>query len=236
MQFNDTSTRQGICQEIDSLCDSDATSYTIEDKTRRANTALQELELMALLASGTWQFDDSNQTSNPTGLQTLSTGVQEYAFDSTLLTIERVEVLLADGTTWKALDPLDETQIEGSLTDYLEVTGIPTEYYKRGKFLGLVPIPITGKVTMTNGLKVQFARTASLFTTTDTTKEPGIAGPFHYLIALKASLPYCKTYKKDRVAQLQLDIIEGERKFKRYYESRSKDESGRLTMAQINSR
>lgn len=236
MVFNDTAGGQGICQEIDSACDSDVLSHTLEVKTRRANVALQQLELIALQASGAWEFDDSNYSTLPTGLQSLSNGTAEYAFDSTLLEVQRVEVLLADGTTWNKLKPLDERMIPGSLTDYLEIPGVPFEYYKRGKFIGLTPVPETGKVTMTNGLKVYFTRTGSLFTTSDTTKEPGIASPFHILIAKKVAIEFCKTYKKDRVPQLAIDIAVGEKALKEFYSSRRKDEAPRMTMRRIKPR
>ena len=39
----DATYKQGICQEIDGLCDSTDTSYPREDKTRRVNTAYKEV-------------------------------------------------------------------------------------------------------------------------------------------------------------------------------------------------
>lgn len=234
MQFNDTSTELGICQEIDDLCDTNVSSYSLAKKARRANTALLELELLALMASGTWQFDDKNYTSLPTGLKTMVSGTQEYQFDSSLLNIEKVEILLANGTYWQTLNPIDENLKDNA---YLTITGTPLEYYKRGEFIGLTPIPTTGNVTMTNGLRITFSRTGSLFVASDTTKEPGIAAPFHILIAQMSALPYCKTFKKDRVAELVLSIREGKKLLEKYYASRAKDEGGgQMTMARVSGR
>ncbi len=226
LYFNDVSGGQGVCQEMDDQCDSDADSYPLASKARRVNSAVLKLELKAMFCAGGWRFDDTNNGVNQTGLQTLVSGTQEYIFDSTLMFIESVEVLLADGVTWQKLTELDPALISGSPKQYLSLTGLPMQYYKRGNYLGLTPIPVTGSVTLINGLRVTFTRRGSLFTAADTTKTPGIEPTFHELVALMASLPYCKTYKKDRVPQLVLDIQEQTKEFEKYYSSRSKDNSG----------
>lgn len=234
LQFNDVAGGQGICQEVDDLCDSDENSYTLVSKARRANIALEELELTALMADGLWQFDDKNYSSQPSGVQTAVDGQQEYDFDSTLLFIERVEIKDVNGI-WRKLDPMDEINTPLTQTD-LAVQATPSFYYKRGNKFGFDTVPKSTNMTLTNGIKVYFKRTASLFVSTDTTKTPGIASPFHVLIAQKTALPYCKTYKKDRVAQLVLDIDAGEKRFVKYMANRAKDEPGQMTMAPVSGR
>ena len=235
MVFNDTSGGQGILQEIDDLCDSDSASYPTVSKTRRVNNALLELELMALMVDGTWQFDDANYSSLPTGLMNAVNGQNEYSFDSTLLFIERVDILLSDGVSWQQLDQLDEIHTYLTPTD-LAASATPSAYWKRGGKFGFNSTPSTTNMTLTNGIKVYFKRVGALFAATDTTATAGIASPFHILLAQKGALPYCKTYKKDRVPQLVLDITEGEKKFRAYYANRAKDEPGRMSMAPVNSR
>ncbi len=229
LAFNDVSGGLGICQEVDDLCDSDVNSYPLVAKARRANTALEDLELKMLMADGTWQFDDANYSSLPTGLQSFVDGQAEYSYDATLLFIERIEILLKDGITWLKLDSMDEIETPFTQTD-LAVQATPSAYYKRGNKFGFNNVPKSTNVTLTNGIKVFFKRTASLFAASDTTKVPGIPSPFHILVAQKTALPYCKTYKKDRVAQLVYDIAEGEKQLKAYVANRGKDEPGRMTM------
>ena len=232
--FNDTNTELGICQEIDSICDTDTNSYTLAAKARRANAALEELELMALMADGRWQFDDSNYSSLPTGLMNAVDGQSEYSFDSTLLFIERIEILDSGGV-WQKLGQMDEIAEDETQTD-LAVEGTPTEYYKRGNKFGFNFVPKSTNMTLTNGIKVYFKRVASLFVATDTTKAPGIPSPFHILVAQKASLTHCRSYKKDRVAGLLADIAAGEKRFLAYYASRSKDEAGSMSMRRVSGR
>ena len=72
---------------------------------------------------------------------------------------------------------------------------------------------------------MQFKRTASLFTAagTDTTAVPGIASPYHILLAYMAAIPYCMTYKKDRVALYEKRVDEGIREMIKHYSYREKD-------------
>jgi hypothetical protein len=51
-----------------------------------------------------------------------------------------------------------------------------------------------------------------------------------------AALPYCKTYKKDRVAQLERDIFEETKEMLKFYSSREKDKRKIMSMRRINFR
>lgn len=237
MILNDiTGNGAGIFQEINSICDSDDTSYLLVDKTRRVNNALIDLELKALMADGKWHFDDSNYVAQPSGVINFVDGQQEYAFDSTLLFIERIEILLIDGVTWQKLDPMDEFVIRGAIGTQLQVIGVPTKYYKRGNFFGFNFIPKSTNVTITGGIKVFFKRLGTLFVPTDTTKSPGIVSTSHITIAQKASLQYCRSYKPDRVTGLLADITAGEAQHISYYANRAKDERVQMTMKHTDSR
>lgn len=236
MQFSDSSTKLGMIQEVDDLCGgTNSTTYPTAAKVRRLNSATEILELLALMADGTWQFDDTNYGSQPSGVQTMVAGTIEYAFDSTLLFFERAEVKDINGN-WQPLTQLDEMSIPGAIQQYQTVTGIPTQIYLRGGYMGILPGPSASYVTLTAGLKVYFKRQASLFSASDTTKTSAIASPFHPLLCQMAALPYCRTYKKDRVPGLVIDIKEGQALLKKYYASRNRGATGRMTMARINPR
>lgn len=233
MQINDVSGGQGIFQEIDSLCDSDINSYTANDKTRRCNIALIDLELKALMADGVWRFDDSNYSALPTGIMSAVDGTQTYTFDSTLVMIERIDILLTDGLTWKQLDQMEEIFTERTPTDQAVQT-TPSAYFKRGNKFTFDTVPKSTNMTLTSGIKVYFKRIGTLFVSSDTTREPGIVASSHILVAQMAAMPYCKTYKKDRVPQLALDIQAGVKQHIAYYANRGKDERGKMTMRKIN--
>jgi hypothetical protein len=235
MVFNDTVTSLGICQEIDALCDSTITSYPLADKARRANSALETLIGKIINADGTWQFDDTNFTDLPVGTGTLVASQSAYTFADEFLDIENVKVKDKSGH-WNILTPLDQSQTDTPLEDYLVTDGMPEYYDKQGDTIRLYPAPSATYVTLASGLKVQFKRTGSLFTAADTTKEPGIASPYQILIAYMASIPYCMAYKKDRVPLYEKRVDDGIREMIKFYSSREKDRRKVMTTRQINYR
>lgn len=204
MVFYNATTKQGVCQEVDRLCDTTDTSYSRLAKTSRINNALEEVVGDILSFDGGWDFDDTNYSSLPIGTATLVADQKDYSFDTSHLEIQRVQVKDVNGL-WHLLEPIDKANINIALDEFEKTSGIPRYYDKQGISIFLYPAPDNGvSVTLTAGLKVFFKRTASLFTAVDTTTtdstEAGFASPFHQILAYMASIPYCMTYKKDRVA------------------------------------
>jgi len=229
MVFNDTTDKLGICQEIDALCDSDTTSYPVADKTRRVNAALEEVVGDLITLDRNWKFDDSNYTDLPIGTGTLVDGQQDYAFSS-LLSVERVEVLDANGNYHK-LTHFDEKDIDAALSEHCETDGMPVKYALRGNSIFLYPAPAAASVTVAAGLKVYYQRTAHLFTAADTTAEPGFASPYHIILAYKAALPYALTYKKDRVPMIMAEIQKLEEKMFALASNKMRDKKARMVPA-----
>ena len=233
MVFNDVTTKLGICQEVDGLCDSDTTSYPVADKTRRANSAMETLIGKILVADGTWQYDDTNHTDLPVGTGTLVSGQSSYTFAEDYLEIENIKIKDVNGN-WYIITPIDQADMDIPLENYLETDGLPLYYDKVGDTIKLYPAPDNGiSVTLASGIKIQFKRTASLFTASDTTKAPGIPSPWHVTIAKIVALPYCKTYKKDRVTQLERDIQEETKDLLKHFGRREQDKRKQPTMKPI---
>ena len=227
-------------QEIRDLCDADTTSYPAATLLRRVNNALEILVGKIINADGTWQFDDTNYTTTPVGTGTLVSGQSSYSFADEFLDIETVKIKDVNGN-WIILDPIDQSQDDEALEQRLSVsgvtiTGIPTHYEKNGDTVRLYPAPTATYVTLTNGLKVEFKRTADIFTAaqvTTGTKIPGIASPYHMLVAYMSAIPYCMSYKKDRVALYEKKAMELEKDMLDFYSSREKDKRKIMTMKQI---
>lgn len=226
MYFN--SGTDSIVAEIDDLCDSDSSSYTLDSKTRRVNIGLDEVFQSVIQADGTWEFDDTTNTDLPIGDGDLVDGQQDYSFASELLIVERIEVKDADGKYHK-LKPLDKTNVKVALSELAPVNGLPTHYDKSGNSIFLYPIPAAGSVTLTKGLAVFFKRNLNKFESTDTDTPPGFATPYHVILAYMAAIPYCMTYKKDRVASYQEKVRELKLEIEKFYGRRAKDEVVRMT-------
>lgn len=235
MVFSDNTNKLGIVEHIDFLCDSDSTAYPVAQKTREVNAAYEEVVGWLINADGVWQFDDENYSTLNEGTTTLVAGQSDYSFAVTFLDIEWVKVKFNNGN-WMLLDPIDQSQIDHPLEDYLLANGFPIYYDKQGDTIRLYPAPDSNSTTLTNGMKVGFKRTASLFTSGDTTKVPGFASPYHAILSYMASLPYCFKYKKDRVVSYQNKIAQLKTDLVMHYSNREKDSRKVMTTYRIDHR
>lgn len=233
------------------LSDSDTTSYTAANLLITVNNAYEEVVGKIIVGTnGGWNFDDFNFTTHPIATTTLVSGQQDYAFDTSLLILEGLDVLTKDGI-YLELFPIDKSEIRErfgiALSEYAKTNGLPREYDKQGSSVFLYPAPDNGiTVTLAAGLKAYFKRTASIYTSAEVTtgtKTPGFASPFHPIISYMAALPYCMNYKKDRVSMLMNFIGEWgdqgrpatgmKKQILDFYSRRSQDERSIMTGRKI---
>jgi hypothetical protein len=207
-----------IFSEARYLVSANSTSYPDANLLIRVNQAGEEVVAKFIAKSKKLKFDDNNNTDLPIGTGTLTDNRQDYALDSTLLIIDRVEIKDINGL-WHKLTSLDENNITDALGEYKKTPGLPDEYSKRANSLFFYCPPSSTKVTLTNGLKIYYQRgfrpitcntwvnnactAGELF---DGTIEPGFASAYHIILAYKAALPYANAFKKDRVAFILTEI------------------------------
>lgn len=223
--------------EARALCDADSVSYPDAVLLRRINQSYEEIVGKLLQVDGRWQFDDSNYTDIPVGTTNMVASQQDYSFDVRFLAVERVECLDNAGI-WHELKPIDKDDIDVAMSEYLKTPGMPIEYDKQGESIVLYPAPSAADTTLTAGLKVYYKRTASIFTSAEVTtgtKAPGFASPWHMILAYKAAMPYCMTYKKDRVVMYRDQIINMEKALLKHESRRSRDEETVLTAETVSS-
>lgn len=233
--------------EVRSLCDATTTSYTAADLLRRVNSALETLVAQIINSDGTWEWDDTNYTTTPIGKGDLVSGQISYSFADEFLQIESVDVLDTGGI-YRRLTPFDASEVGQSFEEYFGITfsgtaytaptAFPQFYDKNDDTIRLSSGPSATVCTLTNGIRVKFKRTASLFTSAEVstgTKAPGIASPYHQLIAYMAAVPYCISYKKDRIPLFEKKIDEMTKDMLRFYGTREKDVRQVMTMNPISS-
>jgi len=201
-----------INTESRALCDADSTSYADALLLIRTNYNLEKVISWILESDGRWEWDDTNYTTKPRGVGTLVEGQEAYSFASEYLTIRQIEVLdTSSPAVFVKLKPIQDLELNGmSPEEYFGLEsdgspkkGFPQYYDKEGDTITLYPAPAATDVTLASGLRVWFQRTADLFTSaqvTTGTKEPGFASPFHSILCYMNAIPYCMSYKKDRVA------------------------------------
>ena len=226
LQFSDTSTQRGIVQLIDSNVKSSSASYTLAEKTRDINLALDKVLSIIFQAGGTWQYDDSNHSDYPILTTNIVSGQRDYAFtadSNSNLVLELYKVFVADsGGLFTEVTPVDVPSgtAPSNYYDGLNTTGIPNSYEKMGNGIFLDPIP---NYNRTAGLKIYVNREASYFTTSDTTKKPGFAGLFHEYLALRPSYQYAMRNSLPNISILQDQVLRMEADIADFYKSREKD-------------
>jgi hypothetical protein len=229
----------GLYTETRKICDTDTLGYSDADILRRINSAYEEV-IGKLIASDTnWLWGDTNFTSLPSGTANLVAGTQAYSLSTALtawLTIQSVKVKDVNGI-WVELTRRDLKDLQ-PIEEYQKTNGMPSEYAVREDFVLLFPAPAAANVTTANGLQIVYQRTADVFTVaqvTTGTKAPGFASPYHILLAYKTALPYCVSYKKDRVPAIINEINRLEKDLLSFYGKRDKDTTRfkGLTMAGI---
>ena len=224
MIYSDTTTKQGLVQDTLFWADTDLNGYPIEDLTRSINFALDKYTAIIIGSDQRWQWDDTNNTNNPIGSADLVSGQGLYGLDSTMLTIERVEVADSNGN-WTKLENFDRDDTDQAMDEFMKTNGIPRYYDKKAESIQLYPAP---NYSATVSLKIYFSRALNHFATTDTSKAPGFAQPFHRLLSLSAAVDYCVTYKKDRVALLESKLFQLEKELVKFYSHRNEDRTHKL--------
>jgi hypothetical protein len=225
MQYSDTSLKGGIVQDIDYLINTDSTNYPLADKARNINRRYDEVVSLILQSDGRWKWDDTNNSSQPTGTITLTEGTTAYAIpDTTYLTINRMEVKDVNGNYYK-IRPIHEREIRQGLTEFQKTAGRPLYYEKVGGFVNLYPKPSSSAATLTAGLKIYYTRDASYFVAGDTTKVPGFAAPFHRILSIGAALDYAIANElMGKISILQPMLTKMESDMIQFYSTRDRDE------------
>lgn len=199
MEFNDTTTEQGLCQDarfLLGLAVNDTTSYSDYSLTRNINAWYRQVDSWIWDASGKWEFDDSNYTTLPiatTDLVTTAGSEQaDYSLPTTTRKILRVEVMDSSGN-YNKLTQIDQAQIAEAMTEFEDEKGMPRYYDVVGESIMLYPTPLAANVTESAGLKLSFSRTIDEFETTDTSTQPGFDSNFHRALSIGAALDWANS-------------------------------------------
>lgn len=203
MKYSDVTNKDGIIQFTESLCrlgDGGITNDTTLFKQINSyiNQAYKKVVMALLRSDKRWKWDDTNYTDFPIATIDLVTTQRDYTLPastsggnaSTLYKINLVEIMDTAGVYHKIdlmeIDDLEDTQ-----------TGAPIKYKLIGNSIRLTPIPVTGTVTMTAGLRITFQRSVVEFTTSSTTAQPGFMDSYHDLLAYDAASSYLMPVNSD---------------------------------------
>ena len=221
MVFNSGSTTNSIVRRLNRRTGANDTTYPVADKASDINEGLDRFWILAMLADGKFQIDDTNNTTDiPVVRTNLVSGQQQYTFATDLLVVEKLFCKDAANGNFQELFPVDIKQTRNNLhaRNIWELptgnSGIPTHYDKTINSFLLDPVPNYNSAL---GLRLVYKRGASYFTSADTTKAPGIPAVFHPGLVDYAS----RTYLLDKVstAEISRKLIELEKSLAKWEES-----------------
>lgn len=244
LQFSDTTTYRGIIQLIEREAGLDVGTISnsptkLKHATADINLAWDRYLTIALPASGTWQYDDSNHGDYPIIKTNLVSGQQSYTFttdeqSNLILDIYKVAVLpSATATLYEEIYPIDQqTRNEGDdLVAESTVGGAPCKYDKTANGIFLDPTP---NYNATDGLKIYVNREPSYFVYTDTTKKPGCPGIHHNYFVLKPAHDIARRNSLAIEPSLRAQVALMEQSIDEYFSRRSKDQRAQITMKPAN--
>jgi len=228
MNYNSTSDGNGLCQEIDSLCGTNSTTYPLIDKLRRLNTGLDDYFHISMKTCGDWSVEDSGRTDFAIATTNIVANQSNYSFPSELLLLERVEAKDSAGN-WTLLEPIIEKEVGYALDEYYDTAGIPNTYRKVGNALFIYP---ASSANVTSGLKIYYRRAFTYATQTGgtfTPTAPAIPSVHHNWLAYTASLPYLISKGLSQKNDVASERERLTKQIEEYYTAREKDRSLKLS-------
>lgn len=213
-------------------------STSLEDFVDQENIAFSDYLTLAFNTSGTWKFDDSNHPDFPEMTADIVIGQREYPFttdEEGNLVLDIYKVYAKEtGKDYLELEAIDAdtTGVENGITTGSTTQGVPYRYDKTANVIILDPVP---SASVTGGLKVSINREATFFTTSDTTKKPGVPGLHHKWFYLKPALDYARRNSLNSYPRLEAEVRNLEADIKKNFSRRAKDEQSVMTPEPINS-
>lgn len=246
IQFNDTSTYKGLVQlyekEIGATrADVSGDTNKLKELAADINLAMDDYTALAFRSSGTWQFDDSNQTDLPFITTNIVSGQRDYSLGldgsgNQIFSIAKVAILTsATATRYDEISPVDvqsEPNVVGRFSDTTN-TGVPYDYDKTGNSIIFGTVP---NYNATAGLKVYISREPSYFTYLDTTKKAGVPGIHHRYLVLRAAEDYLRRTEDKRYVMVRNERLQMEKDIADFYGRRERDLRKQITSAPISFR
>ena len=192
-------------------------TYNIKDFTRNANERMRRIWSAIFRSKSGWKWDDSNLTDLPQAYTDLVNSQTKYPLPDEALTVERIEIADSVGN-YTIVPILSQEEVDQAFPEFFKDDGIPMYARLLNGTIELYPAP---NYAYTAGLRVYFSRDISEFATTDTTKTPGFASTFHYLVSVGAALDFAEARGiNDKVVLLTKKWNDGLAELEYFYSNR----------------
>lgn len=224
MQFS--ATGSGIVEQTRTFIGVDANKWPTANIVNSCNNWLDSVTGYAIGADRRFKWDDTNHTKLPIGTTDLTANQREYSFltdeqGNRILTLTRIDWKDSTGQ-WYQLKELTDEKISPQALDEFEDTSSRPIYYTKVSD-NIVKLYPASDTTVTGGLKFYFQRSPSYFTTSDTTKEPGVASTLHRGFVVASAYDGALTLGLPTLQPLSVELAREEKKMKDYFDNRNKD-------------
>lgn len=200
MQLNSNADGQDLISDITFLLGGvDVNRYALKDRVRNINSRQSMVWSSIFESYGGWLFMDDNvagtsgnvtsgSNDGPFADQALVSGTGLYGLPTGALTVMGVEIKYANGTTWIPISMLTHEEFLRMGGDSAFPTAAsPWAAIVYGDVVRLLPAP---NYSQSASLRVFFDQEMGYFASTDTTKVPGFAAPFHRMLSVGSALDF----------------------------------------------
>lgn len=234
MQYSDTSTRDGLLQEVERLTNMQAGAITADttlkqDITVYLNENYWKAVVSILEAQDSWDWDDTTKTDYPIATTPLVANQRDYTFPVSLkiLKIKRIDITY-DGVNWNQATAIDSGALNFPLgnDDHVDSQFSISNpaYDAKTNSIWVYPRASAAQVTAGASIRLEFFREFDKFATTDTTKVPGIDPAFHRIIAIGAAADYSMAKGLTRKDDLYALFANTKQELNTYYSNKNLDQ------------
>lgn len=234
MQFSDTTNLTGIVETLARYTGtqtSTTSSYSLAAKTVDINNAYVYFLNLASKAAGKQQVDDLNNSTLPLVLLDIVSGTANYAMKvdeasptNQILQLQKLRIKDANGKWTDYLTQIDKNEVD--ISQYQDVTGTPEYFDLIGNNIVFYP---TFNYSASDAIELTVTRTPVYFTTSDTTKKPGIPDMYHEYLVLRPAYFFCVAKGLPQAKAYGEAMLMMERDAKQYYANRNKTLSEVIT-------
>jgi hypothetical protein len=213
MQFNDTTNKSGIIQQIEQTCKLDdgaisGNSQLLKVFTNSINNWVGIVGHWIKQVDGEWGYDDKNHGNMPIEVYSLVDSQFDYGLkaggETDMVSVKKVEVHDVATGEYYDLDYYDEADRPDN--EFGGVKGKPAKYYFNG---GSIIFDIKPDTTLVDLFRVTYDRNESLFASSDTTKTPGFDIKFHPILVYGPSMEWALTLGRAEVVNLCKTMLYG---------------------------
>jgi hypothetical protein len=238
MSISFSATNAGIVEQARSLAGVDSTQWPVQKVVNSANNWHDFVTGYAIGADKRFQWDDTNHTALPEGTTDLTANVTDYSFltdeqGNSIVTLTGISLIDSDSVEYP-LKLVDRNDPDYDISSFGKNSGTPTCYDKIADNIIRLDTKPSATDASTYDIKFYFQRMGSYFTSSDTTKSPGVSPLLHRGYVIACAYDIALTLGLANLSALSVERGKEEQKMIAYFAVRSRDERSRLTMKKIN--